>query len=319
MAREALMAERVGFVGLGTMGLPMARNLLRAGHRLRGFDLDPSRAGMLADLGGVAASSAADAARGAAAVITMLPASRQVEEAVLGPGGVLEGLEAGATLIDMSTIDPSTTRRVEAAVRQRGARMLDAPVSGGAIGAERGTLTIMVGGDAEVLDRVRDLLAAMGTDVVHCGAIGMGETVKLANQILAGTAMVAVAEAFALGIRLGADPRTLLEVIGKSTGSCWMLRQVPVPGLTEEAAVNRDFAPGFRVDLMHKDLGLALGAGDELGLPLTLTAVAHQLYGLASRHGHGPLDVSAVARLLEGPDEPLWQRPPASSEPSARP
>ncbi len=313
------MAKRIGFVCLGTMGLPMARNLLRAGHRLRAFDLDPARARMLADVGGATASSACDAARGAEVVITMLPASRHVEEAVLGSGGVLEGLEPGATLVDMSTIDPATTRRVEAAVRERGARMLDAPVSGGAIGAERGTLTIMVGGDAEVLDQLRDVLAAMGTNIVHCGPIGLGETVKLANQILGGTAMVAVAEAFAMGIRMGADPRVLLNVISQSTGNCWMLRQAPVPGLTEEAAVNRDFAPGFMVDLMHKDLGLALQAADEHGLPLTLTAVAHQLYGLASRHGYGRLDVSAVARLLEGPGELLWGRPPAPPGRPVRP
>jgi len=313
------MAKRVGFVGLGTMGLPMARNLLRAGHRLRGFDLDPARTRMLADLGGVPVSSACEAAQGAEVVVTMLPASRHVEAAVLGPEGILEGLEPGATLIDMSTIDPATTRRVEAAVRARGARMLDAPVSGGATGAERGTLTIMVGGDAEVLARHRDVLAAMGSNIVHCGAIGLGETVKLANQILGGTAMVAVAEAFAMGMRMGADPQVLLEVISKSTGSCWMLRQVPIPGLSEEAAVNRGFAPGFMVDLMRKDLGMALQAGEELGLPMTLTAVAHQLYGLASRRGYGRLDVSAVARLLEGPGEPLWGSPPNPSEGPARP
>jgi 3-hydroxyisobutyrate dehydrogenase len=317
--REALMAKRIGFVGLGTMGLPMARNLLRAGHRLRAFDLDPDRARMLADLGGLSVTSAREAAQDAEVVITMLPAPRHVEAAVLGPEGILEGLEPGATLIDMSTIDPATTRRLEAAVRSRGGRMLDAPVSGGASGAERGTLTIMVGGDAEVLEQHRDVLTAIGTNVVHCGAIGLGETVKLANQILGGTAMVAVAEAFAMGMRMGADPRVLLEVISKSTGNCWMLRQVPVPGLAEEAAVNRGFAPGFKVDLMHKDLGLALQAGEEFGLPLTLTAIARQLYGMASRHGYGHMDVSAVARLLEGPGESLWEPLPSLPEEPACP
>ncbi|HEY4027664.1 MAG TPA: 3-hydroxyisobutyrate dehydrogenase [Candidatus Dormibacteraeota bacterium] len=304
------MGKKVGFVGLGTMGLPMASNLIGAGHALRVYDVDPGRMRELEQSGAEPCGSPGHAAAGADVVITMLPAARHVLAAMLGTEGVVERLRPGATVIDMSTIDPGTTKRVAEAVTARGCRMIDAPVSGGEAGARAATLTIMVGGDAETLDAHRDLLRALGTRIVHCGPAGLGQTVKLANNLLTGTSMIAVSEAFALGIRGGADPRTLREVIESSSGNCWSLRMAPVPGLVPEAPVNRDFAPGFKVDLMHKDLGLALSAGSELGLPLTLTALAHQLYGLASRHGYGQLDMSAVARLLEGAgDDPasrLW-------------
>jgi betaine-aldehyde dehydrogenase len=304
------MGKTVGFIGLGTMGLPMASNLISAGHGLRVFDVDGDRVRLMEERGAQPCGSAQEAASGSDVVITMLPASRHVLAALLGHEGAVHGLRPGATVIEMSTVDPATSRRVAEAVAARGASMLDAPVSGGSIGARDATLTIMVGGDPAVLDAQRDLLRALGSRVVHCGPVGMGETVKLANNLLAGTSTIAVAEAFALGMRGGADPEVLREVIETSSGNCWALRNVPVPGLFPEAPVNHGFAPGFMVDLMHKDLGLALGAGSELGLPLTLTAVAHQLYGLASRHGHGRLDMSAVAKLLEGAeDDPagrLW-------------
>jgi betaine-aldehyde dehydrogenase len=306
------MGKRIGFIGLGTMGLPMAGNLLAAGHTLRVYDVDASRGPLLEARGAVNCGSAGQAAAGADVVISMLPASGHVLAAMLGAEGAVEHLRPGATVIEMSTIDPGTTRRVAEAVAARGCQMLDAPVSGGSVGARDATLTIMVGGEAGVLEAHREVLRALGSRIVHCGAIGMGETVKLANNLLAGTSMIAVAEAFALGIRAGADPRVLHDVIGSSSGNCWSLRSVPVPGLVPDAPVNHDFAPGFRVDLMHKDLGLALGAGSDLGLPLTLTAMAHQLYGLASRHGHGSLDMSAVAKLLEGaegdPAGRLWSQ-----------
>ena len=310
------MGKRIGFIGLGTMGQPMASNLLRAGHALRVFDLDPSRIEQLEAAGAERATSARDAAAEADVVISMLPEPRHVLDAMLGPNGAVQGLRPGATVIDMSTIDPGTTRRVAEAVSERGCSMLDAPVSGSSIGARDATLTIMVGGDADVLEAQRDVLGAMGANVIHCGALGMGETVKLVNNVLAGTSMVSVAEAFALGIRSGADPKVLMDVIGKSTGNCWMLRRAPVPGLVPEAPVNSGFAPGFMVDLMRKDLGLALTAGSEQGIPMALTGLANQLYGLASRQGHGRLDMSAVAKLLEGgegvPNGRIWDAPASS-------
>src|SRR5262249_36777120 len=204
------------------------------------------------------------------------------------------------------------------AVTARGCRMLDAPVSGGSVGARDATLTIMVGGDAADLEAQRDLLRALGTRVVHCGPIGMGESGKLANNLLDGPSVVAGAEAFALGIRGGADPAVLLEVIQNSSGNCWSLRNTPVPGLVPGAPVNQDFAPGFMVDLMHKDLGLALGAGADLGLPLTLTAGAHQLYGLASRHRDGRPGTAAGGQPPRGPGGPPGGRRGPGDRPGPR-
>ena len=293
------MGERVGFIGVGTMGRPMATNLIRAGHTLTVYDVAPAAVEEMARRGAAVAGSPREAAAAGDVVISMLPASPQVLAAMFGPDGAVEGLRPGACLIDMSTIDPGTTRQVAAAVAARGATMLDAPVSGSSTGAEAATLTIMVGGDADQFAARREVLGAMGTNVIHCGPIGMGETVKLANNLIAGVSMAAVAEGFALGVRAGVDPKVLFEVIGKSSGNCWTLQtRPPVPGLVPGSPADHDFVPGFMTDLMHKDLGLALAAGDELGVPLALTALARQLYAMTSAQGHGRKDFSAIGRLL---------------------
>lgn len=295
------MGTRVGFIGVGTMGRPMALNLLKAGHELTVYDVVPAAMEAVVASGARAAGSPREAAAAGDVVIAMLPAPPHVAAAMFGPDGAIEGLGPGATLIDMSTIDPGTTRRVGEAAAAKGARMLDAPVSGSSIGAVNGTLTIMVGGAREDFVAQRDLLGAMGTNVIHCGPLGMGETVKLANNLISGVTMVAVAEAFTLGVRAGADPKVLFEVIGKSSGNCWSLQtRPPVPGLAPNSPADHDFAPGFMTDLMHKDLGLALAAGDALHIPLALTALAHQLYAMTSAQGYGRQDFSAVAKLLEG-------------------
>ena len=294
------MARRIAFVGLGTMGRPMALNLVRAGHELTVFDLDGDAVERLADAGARAAGSAREAAEGAEVVVSMLPASRHVEAAMFGPDGILAGLAAGAAVIDMSTIDPGTSRRVAAAVAERGCRMLDAPVSGSSVGAEQGTLTIMVGGDADLLEAHRDVLDAMGSNVIHCGPNGSGEAVKLCNNLVAGATVAAVAEAFALGERLGCEPQVLFDVMTRSSGNCWALQtRPPVAGLVDSAPANRDFAPGFMTDLMHKDLGLVLAAGSELRLSLAVAAAAQQMYALASQRGHGRQDFSSVFKVLE--------------------
>ncbi len=294
------MARRVGFVGLGVMGRPMALNLVAAGHALTVFDLDPAAVDALVAAGAKAAPTAREAASGQEVVVTMLPASRHVEAAYLGTDGVIAGLGPGMVAIDMSTIDPGTTRRVAAEVSRAGAEMLDAPVSGSSTGAADGTLTIMVGGNAAVLYSQRELLGAMGRTIIHCGAIGMGEAVKLCNQLVAGASMVAVAEAFALGERLGADPQVLFDVMAKSSGRCWALEtRPPVAGLVPDAPSERDFAPGFMVDLMHKDLALIMAAAAEAGLRLAVADAARQQYALASRQGHGRSDFSAVFKVLE--------------------
>ena len=293
------MGKRVGFIGVGTMGRPMALNLIKAGHEVTVYDVVPAAMQAVTHQGARAAGSPREAAAAGEVVISMLPASRHVVAAMFGADGALEGLRPGATLIDMSTIDPGTTRRVAEAAAAKGAHMLDAPVSGSSTGAANATLTIMVGGDAATFEAQRELLGAMGANVIHCGPLGMGETVKLANNLISGVTMVAVAEAFALGMKAGADPRVLFDVISKSSGNCWTLQtRVPVPGIVPTSPANDDFAPGFMTDLMHKDLGLALAAGDEFKVPLALTALARQLYAMTSAQGYGRKDFSAIARLL---------------------
>lgn len=294
------MAKRVGFVGLGVMGRPMALNLVQAGHALTVFDLDQEAIAALVAAGAGAAASAREAATGQEVVVTMLPASRHVEAAYRGPDGVIAALGPKMIVIDMSTIDPGTSRRIATEVSAAGASMLDAPVSGSSTGAADGTLTIMVGGSEADLESQRDLLEAMGRTIIHCGPTGMGEAVKLCNQLVAGASVAAVAEAFALGERLGADPKVLFEVMSRSSGNCWALQtRPPVAGLVPAAPSERDFAPGFMVDLMHKDLALIAATASEVGLPLSIAATAQQLYARASEQGFGRSDFSAVFKVIQ--------------------
>lgn len=289
----------IGFVGVGTMGRPMALNLLKAGHRLTVYDIRPEAARALAEHGAAVAATAREAAAAGAVVISMLPASRHVEAAMFGDDGIIAGLRPGTLVAEMSTIDPGTARRVAAAVEGAGSRMIDAPVSGGDRGAIAGTLTIMVGGDPGVLGELRDILGALGTTIIHCGPAGMGQTVKLCNNLILGVNVIGIAEGFALGQRAGVDPALLYEVLTKSTSRSWALEtRPPIAGLAPGSPANDDFAPGFMTDLMHKDLGLALTAGDELGVPLALTALAHQLYALTSAQGLGRKDFSSVMQLI---------------------
>jgi 3-hydroxyisobutyrate dehydrogenase len=233
-------------------------------------------------------------------VITMLPSSPNVEAAVLGARGVLEGMQAGSVLIDMSTIDPLVTRKVNEAVVVAGHRMLDAPVSGGSVGARDATLTIMVGGPADLFEECRPIFEVLGRSVIHCGEIGMGEVVKVVNNLITGVSLAAVAEAFNIGIKAGADPRVMFDVVSKSSGSCWaLLKDLPYPGIVDEATANEDFAPGFMVELMRKDLGLAMSAAKGIQAPAMLAAVAHELYGAAANLGYGRRDMAAVVKAME--------------------
>jgi 3-hydroxyisobutyrate dehydrogenase len=293
------MSTAIGFIGIGTMGRPMAINLLQAGHKLTVYDVRAEAAQSLEEHGATVVGSAREAAAAGDVVISMLPASAHVMAAMFGADGIIAGLRPGTIVADMSTIDPGAARRVAEAIEAAGSRMIDAPVSGGDKGAIAGTLTIMVGGDSGVLGEVRDILGAMGTNVIHCGASGMGQTVKLCNNLILGIGMVAIAEGFALGTSAGVDPALLYDVLTKSTSRSWAMEtRPPVPGIVPGNPVNDDFAPGFMTDLMHKDLGLALTAGNELHVPLTLTALAHQLYGMTSAKGLGRKDFSAVAKML---------------------
>ena len=289
------MAQRIGFIGVGTMGKPMATNLVKAGHQLTVFDVNPLALEELAQLGAEPAGSAAAAVAGSEVAITMVPSSPHVEAAVLGPNGVLEGLKPGRILIDMSTIDPLVTRKVAAAAAERGIRMLDAPVSGSLPKAIDGTLTIMVGGPKEAFDECLPILQCMGENIFHVGDVGMGETVKLCNNLIAAISQIAVSEAFAIGVAAGADPKVLHQVISRSSGDCWVIRtRPPHPGLVENAPVDQDWAPGFMTDLMLKDVGLALSLARGVGATSLLGGLAQQLYAAASQSGHGRDDFSSV-------------------------
>ncbi len=291
---------RIGFIGTGTMGQPMVTNLIRKGFSVTAYDVAPAALAAATKLGASTAGSAAEAARAGDLVITMLPSSSHVEAAYLGPGGVLEGARAGRLCVDMSTIDPGTSRRVAEAAVRRGLRFLDAPVSGAVPKAIEGTLTIMVGGAAADLEEARPALAAMGTNIIHVGAVGSGEVAKLCNNLIAGVAMVAVSEAFRIAEGFGVDPKVLTDVISKSSGGTWVMAHGhPVPGIVPTAPSNRDYAPGFTVDLMAKDLGLVVAAARELRQPVVVAPAAQQVLRLASSHGLGRKDFSAVYAFLK--------------------
>ncbi|MBI3031135.1 MAG: 3-hydroxyisobutyrate dehydrogenase [Candidatus Rokubacteria bacterium] len=292
--------KRIGFVGAGTMGIPMISNLIKAGFPVLAYDVRPEAVEEAKKRGAAAAASSAEAAREADLVVTMLPSSSDVEAAYLGPKGVLEGAPAGRLCVDMSTIDPGTSRRVAERAKAKGVRFLDAPVSGAVPRAIEGTLTIMVGGEARDLEEARPSLSAMGSNVIHVGPVGSGEVAKLCNNLIAGVATVAVSEAFRLAEGFGVDPKVLTEVISKSSGFTWaMEHNHPVPGIVQKAASNRDYAPGFMTDLMAKDLGLAVNAARELRQPVFVAPAALELYRLASSHGLGRKDFSSVYTFLK--------------------
>jgi 3-hydroxyisobutyrate dehydrogenase len=289
----------IGFIGVGAMGQPMLANLAKKGHRLVAYDRAEAALAAAVTLGAARATSAAAAARDAELVITVLPSSSHVEAAYLGAGGVLEGVGGGRLCVDMSTIDPSVSRRVAAAVTARGARFIDAPVSGGVPRAQDGTLAIMVGGDPRDVEEARPVLSAMGANVIHVGPIGSGEVAKLCNNLIAGVAAVAVSEAFRIAEGFGVDAKVLTDVISKSSGNTWVMEHMhPVPGLVSKAPSNRDYAPGFTTDLMAKDLGLVVNAARELRVPVVVAPAAQQALRLASSHGLGRKDFSSVYMFL---------------------
>jgi 3-hydroxyisobutyrate dehydrogenase len=291
---------RIGFIGVGTMGLPMASNLVKKGFTVTAFDLNTEAVKAAAAAGMNAAASAAEAVAGADLVITMLPSSSHVEAAYTGDGGVLAAGRKGTLCVDMSTIDPAVSRRIAAAAAERGLRFIDAPVSGGVTGASDGTLAIMVGGSAGDVEEARPALAAMGANVIHVGAVGSGEVVKLCNNLIAGVAAVAVSEAFRIAQGFGVDPKVVTEVISKSSGNTWVMERAhPVPGLVARAASTSDYRPGFMTDLMCKDVGLAVEAARALRIPVFVAPAAQQVYRLASSHGLGRKDFTSVYSFLK--------------------
>ncbi|TBW11860.1 3-hydroxyisobutyrate dehydrogenase [Azotobacter chroococcum subsp. isscasi] len=289
----------IGFLGLGNMGAPMARNLLRAGHRLSVFDLSETAVAGLVEAGATAAASPAALARtDVELIVSMLPAAAQVKGVYLGADGLIARVRPGVMLIDSSTIDPLSAREVAAAARAHDNPMLDAPVSGGTAGAAAGTLTFMVGGSAEDFERARPVLAAMGRNIVHCGGAGNGQVAKVANNLLLGISMLGVAEAMSLGVALGMDAQVLAGIINSSSGRCWSSDTYnPFPGVLENAPASRGYSGGFGTDLMLKDLGLASEAARQVHQPVFLGALAQQLYQAFSAQGHGALDFSAIINL----------------------
>lgn len=286
----------IGFIGLGNMGAPMAHNLLKAGHQLSVFDLNAAAVENLVGAGALPVDSPTAIAQGnAELIITMLPAAPHVKSVYLGENGLIASSRAGVMLIDCSTIDPHSARDVAKAAAEHGNPMLDAPVSGGTGGAAAGTLTFMVGGSDADFDRAQPILAAMGKNIVHCGAAGNGQVAKVANNMLLGISMIGVAEAMALGVALGMDAKTLAGVINTSSGRCWSSDTYnPFPGVLDNVPACRGYSGGFGSDLMLKDLGLATEAAKQVRQPVVLGALAQQLYQSFSAQGHGGLDFSAI-------------------------
>lgn len=292
----------IGFIGLGNMGGPMAANLAAAGHEVRVFDL-------VADLmagvaGGHPADSASDAASGVDVVISMLPAGQHVRGLFLGGDGnpgLLDSIATSTLVIDCSTIDPASARAVASAASERAIEMLDAPVSGGTAGAQNGTLTFIVGGSAEGLETARPFLEVMGANIFHAGGAGAGQTAKICNNMLLSVLMAGTAEALSLGVDNGLDPAVLSEIMKVSSGGNWALNVYnPYPGVMDEAPAGRDYEGGFLVDLMRKDLGLALQTAQATDSAIPLGALAHNLY---QTHRHvndaGRLDFSSIQWLYK--------------------
>jgi 3-hydroxyisobutyrate dehydrogenase len=290
---------RIGFIGLGNMGLPMAQNLLKAGHEVAGFDLSAASVGKLGAAGGAVAGSVAAACAGAEAVITMLPAGQQVREVYTGMRGVLSAAAPGTLLIDSSTIDVETARAVARAADAKGFAMVDAPVSGGVGGAQAATLTFMVGGSPEAFARAKPILETMGRTIVHAGGSGNGQAAKICNNMILGVSMIAVSEAFLLAEKLGLEAQKLFDISSKSSGQCWsMTSYCPVPGPVPTSPANRDYQAGFTAAMMLKDLKLAQEAARSAGAATPMGAEAAALYGRYCEQGEAGKDFSSIIRFL---------------------
>ncbi len=283
---------KIAFIGLGIMGKPMAKNLIKAGHDLTVFDIVQPAVEELEKLGASRARSSKEAASKGDLVITMLPDSPDVEKAVFGSEGIFEGIKPKSTYIDMSTISPVTTKKVAEAATTKQVRVLDAPVSGGEKGAIDATLTIMVGGDKQVFDDYLPVFQVMGKNIVYCGKIESGQVVKACNQILVAGVLETASEALVLGAKAGVDPEIVLKVIAGG----YAMRVLDVRG---PLVLKRDFKPGFKTRLHYKDLSIALAAGSEYGAPLPVTSLIHEMMGAMKVLGRGETDHSAVITLLE--------------------
>ncbi len=290
---------KIAFIGLGNMGGPMVANLVRDGHEVRAFDLVADAVKRAVDAGAQAAGSAADAAAGVEVVITMLPAGRHARSVYLEDDKVMEAVDTGALLIDSSTIDVTTARDLIAEADRRGLEMIDAPVSGGVGGAEAGTLTFMCGGTAGAYARAEPILKAMGKNIFHAGDAGAGQGAKVCNNLMLAIQMISVSEGFALADKLGLDRQSLFDIASTATSQCWaMTSYCPVPGPVPTSPANRDYAAGFTVAMMLKDLKLAQEAVAATGANTPLGSQATALYEAFSEAGNDELDFSAIFRKI---------------------
>ncbi len=290
---------RIGFVGLGNMGGPMARNLIKAGHALKVFDLSEEAMNYALQSGGAAAGSAKEAAGGVDFAITMLPEGAHARAAVMNDG-TIAGAEPGTVLIDSSTIDVETARAAHAAAAAAGFEMLDAPVSGGVTGADAATLTFMCGGDAATFAKVKPTLEAMGRNIVHCGGPGLGQATKICNNMLAGINALASAEAMVMGTRLGVSKQVLHEVISTSSGSSFYFdNSNPMPGVVPTSSASNGYKPGFMAKLMLKDLRLAQSAAQDSATATPLGAAAAAAFQQLVEQGHGDEDTASIIKLID--------------------
>jgi 3-hydroxyisobutyrate dehydrogenase len=291
---------KIGFIGLGNMGLPMALNLVKAGHAVAGNDVTPKGMEALAAAGGGIAKSLAEAAQ-SDIVVTMLPAGQQVRDVYLGANGILSKAKKGTLFIDSSTIDVETARAVAAEAEKRGMLMIDAPVSGGVGGAQGASLTFMVGGPDTAFEKAKPILEKMGKTIVHAGGAGAGQAAKICNNMILGISMIAVSEAFVLAEKLGLDKQKLFDISSKSSGQCWsMTSYCPVPGPVPASPANRDYQAGFTAAMMLKDLKLAQEAAESAGAKTPLGAEAAGIYDRYVGAGEGGRDFSGIIRFIRG-------------------
>jgi 3-hydroxyisobutyrate dehydrogenase len=284
---------RVGFIGLGIMGRPMAGHILAAGFPLTVYNRTPSKTGELASRGARVAGSPAEVARLSEITVTMVTDSPDVEEVVAGPQGILKGIQAESIVVDMSTISPEVERRLDEKLRARRCALIDAPVSGGDVGARNATLAIMAGGEPAAFERARPVLECLGRSITHCGPVGSGQIAKLCNQILVAVTLQGVSEALLFARRNGLDPRLMIQAVQGGAAGSWQLANLGPRILA------RDFAPGFMIDLIQKDLNLVMEAGAAARSPLPATSLVQQLFRSAQAHGEGREGTQSLAKVLE--------------------
>jgi 3-hydroxyisobutyrate dehydrogenase len=289
---------KIGFVGLGNMGAPMVENLLKAGHAVSVFDINASALAHAAACGATAENSPKAVAAKSDLVITALPSPRHVKQVYLADDGILAGAAKGACLVDCSTIDPGSARELIAAATKHGQQMADAPISGGSLGAKAGTLTFMVGAEADLFSRLEPILKCMGTNIVRCGGPGSGQTVKICNNLLLAISMTGTSEVMALGVKLGLDPTILANVINTSSGRCFSSDTAnPWPGISPDAPASHGYTPGATAEIMLKDITLALDAARQVKQPTMLGGMTEQLYQMLISRGLGSKDLSSIIKL----------------------